>query len=264
MLLSINLMAQPSGKKKGAKGYKVGDTATDFNLKNIDGTDVSLASIEGVNGYIVIFTSNVCPYAVMYEDRMIELHNKMSAKGYPVVAINSNVQYGDGFEDMQARAEEKGFPFLYLRDEGQKVYPAFGAKKTPHVFLLDKSLTVQYIGAIDDSAKAPEDVTQKYVEMAVEALNAGSTPEPSFTKAIGCPIKSAGSKGKGPKGKRNGPPSTAELFERMDENSDQQISKAEARGPLSENFDTLDTDGDGFLVESELKDLKPPRRIPNK
>ena len=174
------------------KGYHIGDTATDFKLKNVDGNFVSLADYENVKGYIVTFTCNHCPYAVMYEDRLIDIHNRYAAKGYPVVAINPNdpeVKPGDSFEAMQVRAEEKSFPFAYLMDEGQKVYPQFGATKTPHVYLLDADLKVRYIGAIDDNARDADEVEEKFLENAIAALEAGKNPDPATTKAIGCSIK---------------------------------------------------------------------------
>lgn len=172
--------------------YKIGEQAADFSLKNVDGSMVSLKDYKGVNGYIVVFTCNTCPYAVMYEDRIIELHNKYAPMGYPVVAINPNdpsVKSGDDFASMQARAKEKNFPFKYLFDEGQKVYPAFGAVRTPHVFLLDANRYVRYIGAIDDNAQNPSEVSVKYLENAIAALKAGNNPDPAETKAIGCTIK---------------------------------------------------------------------------
>lgn len=177
---------------KTSKGYQVGDKAADFKLKNIDGTAVSLADMKDVKGYIVTFTCNHCPYSVLYEDRLIDLHNEMAAKGYPVVAINPNdpkVVPEDSYEYMQKRAKEKKFPFVYLFDGNQEVYPAFGATRTPHVFLLDKEMVVQYIGAIDNNAKNPEAVTINYVKDAIMALGKGEKPDPNFTKAIGCSIK---------------------------------------------------------------------------
>ena len=90
---------------------------------------------------------------------------------------------------MKQRAEEKNFPFVYLVDEGQKVYPQYGAVRTPHVFLLDKDRKVQYIGTIDDNAREPENVKVKYLENAIDALLKNEKPEPNFTKAIGCPVK---------------------------------------------------------------------------
>lgn len=173
-------------------GLKIGDTAPDFRLKNVDGNMVSLKDFKKAKGFIVTFTCNTCPYAVMYEDRIIELHKKMEAKGFPVIAIqpnDPNIQAGDSFAKMQERAREKKFPFPYLLDEGQKVYPQYGATRTPHFFVLDKNLKVLYIGALDDSPQDASAVTKRYVEDAVTAIEQGKTPAVTSTKAIGCGIK---------------------------------------------------------------------------
>jgi peroxiredoxin len=178
-------------------GVKVGDKAPAFNLKNIDGKMYSFENIKDANGntpkgYVVTFTCNTCPYAVMYEDRLIELHNTLSAKGYPVVAIQPNdpeVKEGDNFANMQQRAKEKGFPFLYLMDEGQAIYPQYGASRTPEIYLVDANHVVRYHGAIDDNAQDAEAVTVNYVEKAVEAIENGQEPNPADVKAIGCTIK---------------------------------------------------------------------------
>lgn len=173
-------------------GLNVGDKAPDFNLKNVDGKMVSPAEYKDAKGYIVIFTCNTCPYAVAYEDRIIELHKKFAAKGYPVIAINPNdsgVQPGDSFEKMQERAKQKGFSFAYVLDETQKITKAYGASRTPQVFLLDKEMTVKYIGAIDNNHKDAKAANEKYVEDAVKALMEGKEIKTDFTKAIGCTIK---------------------------------------------------------------------------
>ncbi len=175
-----------------SEGLKIGDTAPDFSLKNIDGQMISLKDYKEANGFVVIFTCNHCPYAVQYEDRIISLHNNFAGEGYPVVAINPNdpeVQPADSFEEMQKRSEEKGFTFNYLFDEGQKIYPQYGATRTPHVFLLDKNRVVKYIGAIDDNYADADAVTEKYLENAIRSLQRGEMPDPSMTKAIGCSIK---------------------------------------------------------------------------
>jgi peroxiredoxin len=176
-----------------AQGYQVGDTVTDFSLKNVDGTMVSLKDYgDDVQGYVVIFTCNHCPYAKMYEQRFIDFHHKFAPNGWPIVAINPNNPQtvpDDSFEAMVARAQELKIPYAYLFDEGQKVYPVFGATRTPHIFLLDKNLKVRYIGAMDDNCENPDEVKQHYLLRAIEAIQAGSEPDPSFTKAIGCSIK---------------------------------------------------------------------------
>ena len=181
--------------KTDVPGYKVGDIATDFSLENIDGKMVSLADFKDAKGFIVIFTCNTCPYAVAYEDRIEALNKKYADKGYPVVAIMPNdtdIKPGDNMESMKARAKAKGFTFPYLMDKGQKIYPQYGATKTPHVYLLEKSKegnVVRYIGAIDDNYKDANAVKTKYVENAVDALLDGKSIEVDQTRAIGCSIK---------------------------------------------------------------------------
>ena len=178
-----------------SKGYKVGDEAADFSLKNIDDTMVSLADYSGAKGFIVVFTCNMCPYSVANEDRIIALDKKYKKKGFPVIAINPNdpeVSKGDSFEAMKVRAKEKGFTFPYLFDEGQEVYPKYGATKTPHVYILNKKkgkLIVEYIGAIDDSSRNENNVKERFVENAVDALLKGERPTKTDTRAIGCSIK---------------------------------------------------------------------------
>lgn len=175
-----------------AEGVDVGDQAPDFTLKNVDGKMVSLSDYKKGKGAIIVFTCNTCPYAVMYEDRLNDLQAKYASKGWPIVAINPNspeARPDDSFEKMQVRAKEKSFQFAYLFDDGQKVYPQFGATRTPHVFLVDNTLKVRYIGAIDNNAQDASAVTETYLEDAIAAIEAGKNPEPATTKAIGCSIK---------------------------------------------------------------------------
>ncbi len=179
------------------QGYQVGDRATDFRLKNVDGNYVSMSDYPDARGFVVVFTCNHCPYAVAYEDRLIEINNKYTPKGFPVIAINPNdpaLQPQDSFEQMQVRAREKGFTFPYLFDDGQSVYPVYGATRTPHVYLLAKQnndLIVAYIGAIDDNYQDPSAVQDRFLSNAIDALLSGSKPDPDFTRAIGCTIKTA-------------------------------------------------------------------------
>ncbi|MCM5661627.1 thioredoxin family protein [Galbibacter mesophilus] len=177
------------------EGYQVGDKASDFKLKNVDGKFVSLSDYAEAKGFLVIFTCNSCPYANAYEDRIIELDKKYQKIGVPVVAINPNspeVQPKDSFENMQKRAKAKDYTFPYLLDENQEVFPMYGAQRTPHCFLLEKTdggYEVKYIGAIDDNYQDAEAVEVKYVENAIDAMLSGNEIEIKNTKAIGCSIK---------------------------------------------------------------------------
>ncbi|WP_228850763.1 thioredoxin family protein [Aegicerativicinus sediminis] len=178
-----------------SEGYDIGDKATDFKLENINGKMVSLSDYKDAKGYIVIFTCNTCPYAQAYEDRIIALDKKYASKGYPVIAImpnNTAAKPGDNMDAMKTRAKEKGFTFPYLIDKEQKIYPQYGATKTPHVYVLEKTKAgniVKYIGAIDDNYQDASSVNTTYVENAVDALLNGEQVKETKTRAIGCSIK---------------------------------------------------------------------------
>ncbi|WP_222983597.1 thioredoxin family protein [Flagellimonas meishanensis] len=195
LVLLVALVAFSSEKFNLDTGYGIGDVAADFSLKNVDGNTVSLADYEEAKGFLVIFTCNTCPYAVAYEDRIIALDAKYKSLGVPVIAVNPNnpaAKPGDSFEKMKERATEKGFTFPYLLDEGQKVYPQYGATKTPHVYLLEKTdegNIVRYIGAIDDNYQDASQVDERFVENAVDAMLVGREIEVKTTRAIGCGIK---------------------------------------------------------------------------
>lgn len=176
-------------------GYDIGDIATDFNLENIDGKFVSLSDFIDAEGFIIVFTCNTCPYAVLYEDRIEALNKKYASQGYPLIAImpnNVQTKPGDSMKSMKQRAIDKGFTFPYLMDTGQKIYPQYGATKTPHVYILESTTrgpVVRYIGGIDDNYKDATLVKTNYVEDAIEALKKGNLINQTTTKAIGCSIK---------------------------------------------------------------------------
>jgi len=176
-------------------GYDVGDYATDFSLKNVDGKKVSLADYKDAKGFILSFTCNTCPFAILYEQRIIELHNKYAPKGYPVLAINPNdpeQQPGDSFNNMVKRAQEKKYPYPYLVDEDQEVTRKFGATNTPHMYILQREgdqYKIVYVGTIDNNPKNPEQASKHYIDDAVKALLSGQEVEVSKTKAVGCSIK---------------------------------------------------------------------------
>ena len=193
LIIAIVTLSAFAFTNKTEKGYSVGDEIEDFKLKNIDNRMISLSDYQDAKGFIIIFTCNMCPYSVANEDRIIALDEKYKSKGYPVIAINPNdpkASKGDSFEGMRARAKEKGFTFPYLFDEGQQVFPKFGASKTPHVYIVSKpKMQVEYIGAIDNSSRNPSAVTEKYVENTVDELLSGKKPTKTETRAIGCSIK---------------------------------------------------------------------------
>ncbi len=126
-----------------------GQPAPDFKLKNVDNKEVSFNNFPNAKGFIVVFTCNTCPVAKAYEKRIMELDKKYAPQGYPVIAINPNdpdLSKGDSFDKMKTLAATKKYSFPYLYDEGQTITNAYGAKNTPHVFIVTKTTKRKYGG----------------------------------------------------------------------------------------------------------------------
>jgi len=172
-----------------------GKVSPDIKLISVSDKTMSLNDYPQAKGFIIVFTCNTCPYAKAYEQRIIELNNHYASLGFPVIAINPNdpaVSPGDSFEQMKALAKSRNYTFPYLFDEGQVITAQYGAKNTPHVFVVAKNnngYIVEYVGAIDNDTQDTNPAKIKYVEDAVNALSQNSKPAVSSTKAIGCSVK---------------------------------------------------------------------------
>ena len=166
-----------------------------FSLPNVDGRTISLDNYPDAKGFIIVFTCNHCPYAVAYELRLKEIHDRFAGRGFPLIAISSNdvTKYPqDSFDLMKVRAEQRGFQFPYLYDESQEVAHAYGAVKTPHVFVTVKdsdNWEVKYSGSIDDNYQNAKAVRERYLDDAVEALLAGEEVAVKETLPVGCTVK---------------------------------------------------------------------------
>jgi peroxiredoxin len=171
---------------------ELGSSAPDFSLPGTDGKPHSLASFKDAKALCVIFSCNHCPYVQAYEGRMIELQKNYGPQGAQLVAINSNDAEGypeDSFDNMKKRALEQGFNFPYLRDESQAVAKAYGAQRTPHIFLFDAARKLAYIGRIDDNYKDPSAVKSRELADAIEDILAARPVRLPETFAVGCSIK---------------------------------------------------------------------------
>ncbi|MBO0952068.1 thioredoxin family protein [Fibrella forsythiae] len=192
-LLGVSLV--PALAQRPASGYTLGDVAASFALTNVDNRTISLTDYKNQKGVIVVFTSNHCPFSKAYEDRIMALDSKFGPQGFPVVAIlssDASLYEEDSFDRMQVRARTKNYTFPYLLDASQAVAKAFGAIRTPQVYVLKHSgerFTVEYIGSIDDSPQDASHVQRAYVDEAVTSLLAGKPVVTPLTKAIGCAIK---------------------------------------------------------------------------
>lgn len=171
-----------------------GDEAPEFQLFGVDYQYHALEDYADREAIVVVFTCNHCPVAVRYEDKLVQLGKKYQEKGIQFLAVNPNpadMVAADGFPQMQVRAEEKGFPFPYLYDETQQVARGYGAKVTPHIFVVqyqnngeERKPVVLYQGAVDNRQKDPN-----YLADALDAILAGQEIEEKNTAQFGCSVK---------------------------------------------------------------------------
>jgi len=192
LLVGISMLAVTASRSTAAP-LAIGASAPAFTLKNVDGKNVSLSDYADKPAVCVVFTCNHCPFAKAYEDRIIALQQEYASKGVQFVLINPNdpkIQPEDSFEKMQKRAQEKNYPFPYVIDETQDIARAYGAFRTPEVYLLDKDRKLVYHGLIDDNTEV-KDVKTHHLVNAIEHLLAGTQDQidPKDTKAFGCTIK---------------------------------------------------------------------------
>jgi peroxiredoxin len=171
---------------------KLGDSAIAFTLPGADDKQHALSDYADKNAIVVIFSCNHCPYVRAWEDRMIQIQADYAAQGAQLIAINANnatTHPSDSFPKMKEHAAEKGFNFVYLRDESQDIARAYGAERTPEVFAFDKTGKLRYHGTIDDNYDNPARVKQPYLRDALDAILAGEPPSVAETAPVGCTIK---------------------------------------------------------------------------
>jgi peroxiredoxin len=174
-----------------AEELAVGAKAPEFSLVNaVDGETVTLKANDG-RVKVVVFTCNQCPYAKAFETRIIDLAKRFGPKGVTFYAVNPNddAKYAEeNLQNMKARAEAKDYPFPYLKDGDSKIARAYGARVTPHVFVVDGAGVVRYRGYVDDSAK-PEERKTTGLSDALGSLLDGRDVATTETRAFGCTIK---------------------------------------------------------------------------
>jgi thiol-disulfide isomerase/thioredoxin len=192
-MLSVLVAAIAAVPSSGGE-LAVGASAPAFALVNAeDGKTVAFHPGDGKLS-VVIFTCNQCPFAKAFEPRIIELARQYQRKGVAFYAIDSNdeAQYAvESLPEMKARASEKSYPFPYLKDGDSAMARAYGARVTPHVYVVDGTGTLRYRGFVDDSAK-PEERRTTGLTNALDELLAGKTVSNQATRAFGCSIKFKG------------------------------------------------------------------------
>jgi len=192
MFLALPLMVGAQSMSKLKPGDTIPASVKDIKMLSVTGHQLSIADVKGPKGTLVIFSCNSCPWVKAWETRIAEVGNWAQKQGIGVIMINPNdpaKNPEDSYEVMQQRAKERGFEFPYVVDATSDVARAFGATHTPEFFLFDAKGTLIYTGALDDNARNPEAVKERYVKNAIEALLAGRPVPVAQTRSIGCTIK---------------------------------------------------------------------------
>ncbi|MCG2617525.1 thioredoxin family protein [Terrimonas sp. NA20] len=166
--------------------------SAETKMKDITGKEVSFKDAMKKNGLLVMFSCNTCPVVKKYQSRTLDAAKLAAGKNIGVILLNPNEATrtaGDSYEDMQSYAKEQGYDFNYVVDNNSAMADAFGATRTPEVFLFDKNNKLVYHGAIDDNPNAADQVGRKHLDIAINELVTGKSIETPTTKSVGCTIK---------------------------------------------------------------------------
>lgn len=161
-------------------------------MKAIAGNELSLNDAKSANGLLVVFTCNTCPFVLAWENRYNPLAEFCKKNKVGMIAINSNEAKRaaeDSFEAMKTHAKDKGYVFAYVQDDKSALADAFGATRTPHIYLFNKDMILVYKGAIDDNLEDAAKVKKPYLMNAIGNMVAGKVIDPNATKSVGCSIK---------------------------------------------------------------------------
>ncbi len=186
ILLSLNSIAQ----KSIDPGTSI--PMPDLKMKDVSGKLVSIKNSAAKNGVLVIFSCNTCPYVVKNEARTKAICKYAAENNVGVIIINSNEAKrteDDSYDAMCTYAKKQGYNWKYVVDTDSKLADAFGASRTPEVFLFNKDGILVYKGAIDDNPSDEENVKREHLKEAVNELLAGKEVSVKQSKSVGCTIK---------------------------------------------------------------------------
>jgi peroxiredoxin len=172
----------------------LGSTAPSFELPDtVSGKIISLDSLRGTKGTVIMFICNHCPYVKLLNAEIVRIANSYQPRGISFVAISSNdiIQYpDDGPDKMKLIANELSYSFPYLFDETQEIAKAYDAACTPDFFVYDSGLRLAYRGQFDDARPGNnKPVTGADLRSALDSLVTGKQVSSDQRPSIGCNIK---------------------------------------------------------------------------
>lgn len=161
-------------------------------VTDVSGRSLTLAEVSGRNGVLVIFSANTCPWVSRWEQRYNAIATLAQLNGIGMIALNPNEEIrdkGESIADMKKRAQKQGYSFPYALDKNHTLADAFGATRTPEVFLFDSNMKLVYHGAIDDNAMDASSAENTYLTNAIQAMADKKEINPQVTPLAGCTIK---------------------------------------------------------------------------
>lgn len=164
----------------------------DKTMKDVSGKMVSVKDAMKQNGVLVMFSCNTCPYVIKNQSRTKEIAAFAKANNIGIILLNSNeAQRGgdDSFAAMQQYAKNQGYDFPYVVDANHQQADAYGATRTPELFLLDVQGKLVYKGAIDDSPADIAKVNRIHAREAIKELVDGKSVSIKESRSVGCTIK---------------------------------------------------------------------------
>ena len=167
----------------------------DIKMKTTDGKEITLNDAKSKNGLLVMFSCNTCPYVIRNQERTKEVCSFAAKKGIGVAILNSNEASrggSDSYEDMKDYAKKQGYQWNYAVDKNSELADAFGASRTPEVFLFDKTGKLVYHGAIDDNPSNAGNVSRKHLMVAMDEMLEGKEVAVKESRSVGCGIKRLG------------------------------------------------------------------------
>ncbi len=164
----------------------------DVKMLDVSGKMISIKEAKGNNGILVMFSCNTCPYVVKNQARTIAIAEYAKKMGLGVILLNSNEAYrgeDDSPQAMKAYAKDQQYKWSYVVDKDHEVADAFGANRTPEVFLFDNNLALVYHGAIDDNPSDAGAVGRHHLKEAINEMSNGKEVSVKESKSVGCSIK---------------------------------------------------------------------------
>lgn len=193
-LLIVFLGITVTGFAQNITPLGIGTNAPETDRVIVDTSELNttLSDVADNNGLLVIFSCNTCPWVAKWEDQYNQLSSLAAQNDIGMIALNPNERIrnrGESINDMRRRAQKQGYNFTYALDKDHIIADAFGATRTPEVFLFDANLELVYHGAIDDNANSDSEANSRYLREAILAIASGEDIQITETQIQGCTIK---------------------------------------------------------------------------